>query len=113
MVTAVVTRSAFWSSTANISTWDCSDTRSGAEAPTFTPSTEVIFKPALLMVMLGPVVNSLAATVIFQDSKGKSAVAVVHTMVSVPGINTHLAVREAKLGHLLLREKGYQGPSWR
>jgi hypothetical protein len=49
----------------------------------------------LLLATPGPVVNSPAAKVIFEAPTGKSAVAVVHTMVNVAAVNVHADVRAA------------------
>ena len=71
-------------------------TRAGVVAPALAPSLEVVtVNPALLLAMPGPVVNSPAANVIFEAPTGKSAVAVVHTMVSVAAVNVQVAVRAA------------------
>ena len=71
------------------------DASSGTKAPTLPPLVEVrTVKPVLLLTMPGPVVYSPAA-VIFEAPAGKSAVAVVHTMVSVPAVNVQAAVRAA------------------
>ena len=71
-------------------------TRAGAEAPALPPSAEErTVKPVLLTATPGPVVNSPIAKVIFEMPTGKSAVAVVHTMVSVAAVNEQVAVSEA------------------
>ena len=97
VVTAVVACSAFWSAAASVSTGDCTvPTRAGAAAPALAPSAEVrTVRPVLLLATPGPVVSSPAAKVIFEAPTGKSAVAVVHTMVSVPAVNVQVAVRAA------------------
>ena len=72
------------------------DASSGTKAPTLPPSVEVrIVKPVLLLATLGPAVNSQAAKIIFEAPTGKSAEAVVHTMVSVPAVNAQVDVRAA------------------
>ena len=70
--------------------------RAGTAAPALKLSTEVFTaKPVLLLATPGPVVNSPAANVIFEVPTGKSAVAVVHTMVSVAAVNVQVAVKAA------------------
>ena len=97
VVTAVVACSAFWSADASVSAGNCTvPSNAGAAAPALTPSADVFtVKPVLLLATLGPVVNSPAAKVIFDAPTGKSAVAVVHTMVSVPAVNVQVDVRAA------------------
>ena len=69
--------------------------RAGAAAPALTPSADVFtVKPVLLLAAAGPVVNSPAAKVIFDEPTGK-AEAVVHTMVSVAAVNVQVDIRVA------------------
>jgi len=92
-----VTFTAFWSVLASVSEADWTAARAGTEAPALTPSAEVrTVRPLPLKATPGPVVNSPAAKVILDVPTGKSAVAVVHTMVSVAAVNVQEAVRVAE-----------------
>ncbi len=71
-------------------------TKAGTAAPALTPSAEVFtVRPVLLLATAGPVVNSPIAKVIFEVPTGKSAVAVVHTMVRFAAVNVQVDVRAA------------------
>ena len=89
--------SAFWSPAASVSEADWTAARAGTEAPALPPSAEVrTVRPLPLKATPGPVVNSPAAKVILDVPTGKSAVAVVHTMVSVAAVNVQGDVRVAE-----------------
>ena len=100
VVTAVVACSAFRSATASVSEGLCTvPTRAGTKAPTLSKSAEVlILNPVLVEATPGPVVNSPAAKVIFEAPTGKSAVAVVHTMLSVAAVSVQVAVADPDTG---------------